>query len=159
MAWSWWATWQQWGPQGQCGQGGKSRRWARGRGSPPPVMMWSFQLCFWQCHWQCRTCNNGGNNDAIVDLAPHLWVGAELLPLELDEASQRAVVQLRVHQLRDLGNVVRWRRRRMVKSAWWQITSFAQDIISTTWFDLGSERDGPSTLVSTVETTWCLTLS
>ena len=57
------------------------------------------------------------NNDAIVDLAPHLWVGAELLPLELDEASQRAVVQLCVHQLRDLGNVVRWRRR-MVKSAW-----------------------------------------
>ena len=58
-----------------------------------------------------------GNNDAIVDLAPHLWVGAELLPLELDEASQRAVVQLRVHQLRDLGNMVRWRRGR-VKSAW-----------------------------------------
>ena len=56
------------------------------------------------------------NNDAIVDLAPHLWVGAELLPLELNKASQRAVVQLRVHQLRDLGNVVRWRRR-MVKSA------------------------------------------
>ena len=48
-----------------------------------------------------------GNNDETVDLAPHLWVGAELLPLELDEASQRAVVQLCVHQLRDLGNMVR----------------------------------------------------
>ena len=56
------------------------------------------------------------NNDETVDLAPHLWVGAELLPLELNKASQRAVVQLRVHQLRDLGNMVRWRRR-MVKSA------------------------------------------
>ena len=57
MAWSWWATWLQWGPQGQCGQGGKSRRWARGRGSPPPVMILSLQLCFWQCHWQCQTCS------------------------------------------------------------------------------------------------------
>ena len=61
------------------------------------------------------------NNDETVDLAPHLWVGAELLPLELDEASQRAVVQLCVHQLRDLGNMGRRRRMGRLKQAWWQL--------------------------------------
>ena len=31
--------------------------------------------------------------------APHLWIWAQLFPLELNEASEGAVVQLRVNQL------------------------------------------------------------
>ena len=37
-------------------------------------------------------------DDADAD-APHLWIWAKLLPLELNEASEGAVVQLRVNQL------------------------------------------------------------
>ena len=37
-------------------------------------------------------------DDADAD-APHLWIWAQLLPLELNEASEGAVVQLRVNQL------------------------------------------------------------
>ena len=33
----------------------------------------------------------------------HLGVGADVLPVKVDEADEGAVVQLRVHQLRDVG--------------------------------------------------------
>ena len=33
----------------------------------------------------------------------HLGVGADVVPVKVDEADERAVVQLRVHQLRHVG--------------------------------------------------------
>ena len=40
------------------------------------------------------------HDDAHDDAdGPHLWIWAQLLPLELNEASEGAVVQLRVNQL------------------------------------------------------------
>ena len=42
--------------------------------------------------------DDADDDDADAD-APHLWIWAQLLPLELNEASEGAVIQLRVHQL------------------------------------------------------------
>ena len=89
-------------------------------------------------------------DDADAD-APHLWIWAQLLPLELNKASEGAVVQLRVNQL---GHLVMIMMIMMLANHndSWSLSSLISRLC--TWFEPGSDREGPRTLVSTVETTW-----